>query len=336
MAKYVLFGSQPEEKPKTTVPRVREDKGRPLSDQLFPCSFRGIQFPITNMSINVSHDMAEHRYYGLSAANVEMTGLNPLTIDAEIPLVNGIAPGKNERWGKLFPDVFQQLLSAFMDKTTGYLDTPFAAGLSVKPVSFDYKHDAQVRDGVMATVRWIETIDVDVPTNVSLADINLVRLAAINLDAERVPGDRLIDDPSRSISFEQLVNEIAGIADTATSKFEMISNKPDAILYRLGKVKDSIERAGNAGTWAVREAVERVEDAINELNRLPAEAEALVLGKPTMRFRVPYKMTLSQVALLSTNSVDELLRLNPRLAKSPRILEGTVIRVFKHGRLRTQ
>lgn len=339
MAKYVLFGPQPDNQPKTTVPRPQKQKEPELSDSFFPCSFRGIQFPVTSMSVSQTHDMAEHKYYGVPTANVEMTGRNSLTFEAEIPFVNGITPGKNERWGKLFPEDFMKFASAMNNTTSGLLDTPQLAGIVVKPVSLEYKHDANIRDGVVVTARWIETYDLDLKDTFKKPTYQSIRLAALNLDAEYVPGDRLVDLPKQPKSFEQLVNELSGIADTVASKFTMITNKPDAILYRVNKVKDSLVRANNAATWPVREAAEAIEDALHSVksesnNGYTPEVVGIIQNGKIQRVTVPYRMTVSQIALLTQNTVNELLQLNPSLARTPRIAAGTVVRAYTHDRLR--
>lgn len=324
--KYDIFKKKEAPAP---APRPQRPKETPLFDQLFPCSFRGIQFPVTRMGVALSHDHIEHKYYNVNAANVESTGLNSLMFDAEIPLVNGIAPGKNERWGVLYPDVFRLLLRAFMSKEPGYLDTPEISGFVVKPVSFDYKHEGTIRDGVIVSAKWIETLDLRMQPNVSLSNLEAARIAALNLDAELQGTPQALPDNSKS--FEQLVNELTGVFDTSLSRLKILANKPGQILYRLQKVQDSLERAKDPKTWFARESLERAEELVRGVKDVPGQVNDIITGKRIARYTTAHRTTLSQLASALSNSVDELLRLNPNLAAAPRIAPNTTVRYYASG-----
>ena len=114
----------------TPPPRLRKPPGqRPppeptLFEQLNACSWRDIPFPISSMKVTVSQDLVQHKYWGVDGASVEATGRAPLEIEAVIPFVNGIVPGKGEKWGVLYPTQFRSFLKAFVDKKTGTLVHP--------------------------------------------------------------------------------------------------------------------------------------------------------------------------------------------------------------------
>lgn len=334
----------------TRKPNERAAQSRPQDlahyNKLFPCSFRGLQFPVTYMNVSLSQDMAEHKYYGVSSANVEMTGRNPLTFEAEIPFIQGLVPAKNERWSNLYPSGFKNFLAAMHSKETGILDTPEIAGITVKPVSLEYKHDANVRNGVIVVARWIETVDDAVPARADFNPLDRIRAAAKSLDSEYDTTGRLINGaPETSVTiigqkkklpvfkkaFSQFVNELSGVVDTASSKIHILANKPAQMIYRLKKVQDSIERAANPLTWPGRESCEQAEAALRELKAAPAKIDAAFRSKPIGRYTTYYKITLSQIAIATANSVDQLIRLNPRLASRPAVPAGTVVRYYKNG-----
>lgn len=331
MAKINLFEPEPKPAPAPRTPPPPRDP--PLFDQLFPCSFRGIEFPVTSISISAQQDIVEHKYWNVDGANVEMTGQGAATIEAEIPFVNGIAPGKRERWGVLYPEVFRQFLVAFNNKDTGILDTPEFAGLKVKPVSLEFKHDGNVRDGVMVTARWIETNDVDLEATSKVSEIEAARLAALTLDANYDDFGKVAEAPPQTESFEQLMNEITGVVDTTASKIKLLANKPAQILYRLERLSDSIDRAGNALTWPMKHAVEEMKAAMNTVERLPDKVQSLATRKKTLRYLARSRMTLSQIAQATGNSIDDIVTLNPRLLSRPTVPPGSVVRYYSNVRI---
>jgi prophage DNA circulation protein len=326
MAKIKLF--EPAQKPPAPPKPARPPKDPPLFDQLFPCSFRGVDFPVTSISISSQQDTVEHKYWNVDGANVEMTGQAPATIEAEIPFVNGIVPGKAERWGVLYPTTFREFLVAFNNKETGVLDTPEFAGLKVKPVSIEFKHDGQVRDGVMVTARWVETNDVDLETSTKVSEIESARLAALTLDAEMANLQTVAEPPEFTETFESLMNDITGIVDTNVSKLKLIANKPNQILYRIKRLQSSIERATNPLTWPAAHACDELEAAVRDLAKTPEKVKDLVTGKRTLRYTAKTRMTLQQIAQATGNSVDDLIHLNPRLLSRPAIPPGSVVRYY--------
>jgi prophage DNA circulation protein len=325
MARIALL--KPDPKPPAAQKPAPPPKDPALFDQLFPCSFRGVQFPVSSISISSQQDTVEHKYWNVDGASIEMTGLDPVTIEAEIPFVNGIAPGKNERWGVLYPTTFRQFLVAFNIKDTGTLDTPEFAGLKVKPVSLEFKHDANVRDGVMVTARWIQTIDNE-NLKVQVSKIQAARLAALTLDSEMSSLKTVAEPPEFTETFEDLMNDITGIVDTSASKLKLLANKPNQILYRVRRLQSSIERATNPLTWPAAHACDELEAALNDLKRLPDKAAALATGRRTLRYVAKHRMTLQQIAQATGNSVDDLITLNPRLLSRPAIPPGSVVRYY--------
>lgn len=329
MAKIKLF--EPEPKPPAAPRTPKPPKDPPLFDQLFACSFRGIEFPVTTISISAQQDTVEHKYWNVDGANVEMTGLAPVTIEAEIPFVNGIVPGKPERWGVLYPTTFRQFRDAFNNKATGILNTPEFSGLKVKPVSFEFKHDANVRDGVMVTARWVETNDIDIQAKPEPSKIEAARLAALTLDAEMDNLRQVADPPEFSQSFESLMNNITGIVDTNVSKLKLLANKPNQILYRVKRLQSSIERATNPLTWPAAHAADELESTINDIKRTADKVEALATRRQVRRYIAKTRMTLSQLASATSNSVDDMIQLNPRLLSRPTVPPGTLVRYYSNS-----
>lgn len=338
MAKIKVFEPNPDDlpTPKTRKTHFSSKDKPPLFDELFACQWRGIGFPIESMRIQLDQDLVEHKYWGVDSASVESTGRNPVQIEAVIPFVNGIVPGKAERWGTLFPDTFILFLEAMNDRTTGILDTPQIAGLTCKPVSIEYSYEADIRNGVRATARWVETIDEDLASNVNLATFTEAYISALNLDAA-IAAQKDFENPVSDISFDQLVNELAGVIDTGASRISLLLNKPAQIRNRLNKVRDSLERAPNVMLWPLKEAAEDLKAVLQPLvgsstvvGTGPSVAEAQRQpARRIERYITHARTTLASLqAKFSNNSVDDLMYLNPRLLSRPAVPSNTVIRYY--------
>jgi hypothetical protein len=244
----------------------------------------------------------------------------------QIPFVNGIVPGKNERWKQLYPTVFRLFLAEMNDTATGLLDTPEISGMVCKPVSIEFEHTGTIRDGVMCTARWIETQD-ELADPGRAARINVAGLEAINLDAlsAQLPPNLPPDD----ISFEELMNNITGVVDTIGSKITILANKPNQILYRIKRLRDSVERAGSALYWPVHDTVDRLEEAVRELPKTPDKIQSQFNRRKVLRYTAQFRSTVPMLAALTSNSVDDIINLNPSLLSRPAVAPGTVVRYYQ-------
>lgn len=343
MAKLTLG---PKPTPPAKPPKPRPPPPPPtLFEQLFPCAWRGINFPISSMKVTLSQDLVEHKYWGIDAASVEATGRAPMQIEAEIPFVNGIVPGKGETWGVLYPTTFRQFLTAFADRSSGVLNHPELSGILCKPVSLDFSHDAQVRDGVKVTARWVETVDPDQDVKDPLTNdspIQAANLAALDLDASK--DDLLALVPEGAFpeeSFESLMNKVTGFVDSLTLTAMLLANKPGQILYRVHALQDSLARAANVLSWPVNEACEATKAAVHNItDAFSTSHEVIGTGPQTVtgvtrkiaRFVTPARMSAAGIlaALPAPNTIDDLLALNPVLVQLSEVGAGTLIR-FYHG-----
>lgn len=334
-----LFKPTPKAKPESKKPQIRP---RPtLFEQLFPCSWRDIVFPISSISVQLSQDLVEHRYWGVDAANVESTGRAPMEISAEIPFVNGIVPGKGENWGVLYPTEFRKFLKAFADRSSGVLNHPELSGILCKPKSLEFALDAQTRNGVIVRAQWIETTEPN--EDLDLRDpftndspVQIASQTALSLDASKEDITGLAPQaPVFEESFESMVNKLRGVVDGVGTTVSLLVNKPNQILYRVKLLQNSVERTKNVITWPIEDACERLKNAMHDVSEktVIGTGAALTVSRPIGRHTLKARTTLSTMPSLvpARNSVDELLALNPSLASRPEVPEGTVIRYYTDG-----
>jgi hypothetical protein len=304
-----------------------------LFDELLPCIWRDVHFPVTSLSLSFEHDLVEHKYWNVASADVEATGRAPAKISADIPFVNGIVPGKNERWGVLYPNTFRDFLKAFVDASTGGLQHPELGWIDCKPHSLDFKHEGEVRNGVIVQATWVETISQNIndldPSAIGSSPIQSPIQVATDLDAAL----KEAKDPSLAVpdvSFEQLVNSVAGAIDTTTSKLSLLLNKPNQILFRLKKLQESVDRAGNVLLWPVQDGIHKLEEALGPEKIAGTGPTAKKSTRPIGRFKTTTRTTLAMLqARFSNNTVDDLIFLNPRLVARPTVPANTVIRHYQ-------
>lgn len=324
MAK-ITFGPKPTPPTPKALNRPLQDQ-KTLFEQLLPCRWRGITFPVRSIRLSLTQDLAEHKYYGVDAASVEATGRASMQVEATIPFYNGIVPGKNESWGVLYPTTYRDFLKAFADGTTDLLQHPELGNILCKPQSIDTQHDANRRDGVEVTARWVETIDPTTPFDFGeTSPIAEAAVAALDLDASMKDVRSLVPEmPEFEETFDSLLNKVAGVFDSVTTTVQLIQNKPAQIMHRLQMVQDSALAAKNALVWPVQEAATRLSQAMADF----PDAIVKRKSKPIKRATVAAKTTLASLAGQLGSSVDDLIDLNPNLLGQPHVGQGEVVRYY--------
>lgn len=294
-------------------------------DQLLPCQWRGVEFPITRIRTSIAHDLVEHKYWGVDGARLEATGLEPMRIQASIPLLNTIVPGKAERWSVLFPNAWRELAIAFAKKSTGIFQHPELGEIACKAEKLEMDISGDVRAGTMIEASWVETtIDGDQSALEFPSPVAEVELAALDLDAS--------DDDLRTLvpQLPEFKESWASVVDKFTAQFDQLSlaaNRPkqtlDAIGYRARSLGRSIERAATPLTWRATRNIERIKAAVNS-----GLAESARAGSKVLKYAVPADTTMAGIAAHLGASVNDLMRLNPLFVTSCEVKRGSVIRYY--------
>jgi len=306
-----------------------------LFDGLFPCKFRDVAFPITNLTTEFSHDQVVHERPDKDGAKVEATGRKALQISATALFYNYIVPGKKEEWqGPLYPGVYNRFIVAFADRRTGVLVHPLRGEIRVKPVSFKSVLSGETRGGESVEVTWIETSDNQTESNAIYsysAGVNTGIKAAASLDGAlglMNPDPRLQHKETEGFSFEsamrdiqQAIGNVQRVTDQAYLQANKYISKINAVMYRVTLVMESIERLANVQSWP----------AIRSAQALMANLRILAKGvsstfQVTKVYIVPANSTLGLVAKTLRVDPGDLILLNPRLGSSPVVLKGTRVR----------
>lgn len=303
-------------------------------EQLDPFKWRSVEFPTTSFHTSISHDLVEHKQWNVDGAQVEDTGVAPLKITASIPFLNGIVPGKRERWGILYPDAFRAFLVAFADRRTGILQHPELGDITCKPHTAEVTWQADKRDGCIVEATWIQT---RIPGDTSgIADgqspIGTAEIEALNLDASAVDLAAILrasgyEPPVFEATFEDMLNSISAIGDQFALQSQLYGGKLDQLKHNVGKVKDSAERAKSALTWPVVQSCNRIQANVDNIKK---SIQALA-GYNVAVYTVPKTTTLAGVlaSLPTSNTIADLMKLNPGIVGQFAVQAGTDIRYYE-------
>lgn len=303
---------------------------------LAPFSWRSIEFPTTRSSISLAHDLVEHKYWGRDGADVEATGRAPLRIRANIPFINGVIPGRGEKWpqGELYPFQYEKFVKAFADRSADVLEHPEHGSIFCRPSTMNVDWEGNgTRNGVFVDAEWIETFELEQGTNGFTArEVESIGSLAESLEAQKrdvaslLPPEEQDDFWSVILSsdFTDVANAISSIGGTAGKEIYRLNGKLSSLEYQTNRIIRSLDLANNPLTWPARQSCERMREAVQKKRDHNTVGARRVLWHTTKR-----TLTLAAVSVeIPGAKVGDLLRLNPRLASSPMIAAGTVVRYF--------
>jgi hypothetical protein len=309
--------------------------GPDVFDQLLAVKWRGVEFPVTKHRLSIAHDLVEHKEYGVDGARVESTGLAPMRFSFSAPLLNGISPGKNERWAALYPNQFRALIAAFQKKEAGLLDHLEFGPILCKAERMDIDWEASRRGGVDVELSFVETKIADEETSIlqSRTQIEVVDIGAVELDSARRKRDlkALLEAAGvalppylakKTISLSDLANKIKAVADYPSVVSYRAAGQIDSLLYQANRIQASVEKAKSAVTWPVTQNVERMRAAAHGLR------EGLLEGEKPIRFYVvPQTTTIAGlIQQIPRAKIGDLVKLNPGLMSKPQVPKDTVVR----------
>lgn len=305
-----------------------------ILNQLLEAQWRGLGFPVTKMRSSIAHDLVEHKYWGVDGARIESTGLAPWRHTFSVPFINGLRPGRTEKWSDLYPNQMRRIASAFQDRTRGELQHPEFGILICKADRFEIDWSSERRGGVDAELSFVETLteaqEVREETPVQEVDIGAVELDAATTKADlkallEAAGvdlpPYLVDD---EFSFLDAMNAVKKTVDAPGLLARRVAGKIDSVVYHANRLADSVAAARNPLAWPATAAAERIKAHAHDLEK------NLISGRRAVGFfTVPADTTLAGVARqIRGAKVGDLVKLNPSLMLQPEILRGTVVRHY--------
>lgn len=305
-----------------------------------------VEFPVSEMTMGFSHDMMEHKFWGLDGAEVEATGRNPLVFTAKCLFTNHLSPGKNEHFSVLYPSEFRKFILLTSDRATGTLNHPEFGPISCKTQNVHVDWRAGLRDGCAVDATWVETLDQNSlsQVNANISPVNQVETYAGDLDRE-LSSTLFPSTPAFKPDFVDSITSILSVTDQVSIQSARIVGKIDNIGYRLQQINDSVSRAVTPPRTSITSIVNPnpsqtnralttmywpIRQTINQLqsNLVAFKQQLLESGKPIVFYRVPSITTLAGVTVETGASIADIMNLNPDLMFRAYLPTGTLVRYY--------
>jgi prophage DNA circulation protein len=282
-----------------------------------PFEWRGFQYPVLARSMSFAHENVQHKLQYRNGEFIEQTGARNRTFSYTLALRQDIAKGP---YTDLFSIGLPRLEKDVFDRTAGTLLDPIFGEFECKPTSFSDETDVNKRDGVDIRVEFVHAPE-DEDADPEGSQVNFSGLAD--------DGAQLNVELAASGQFEQFVAEggltdplsaIAGVGAQIDRQGDKVIAALDDLAFRCEKVEAQADKLEDPNNWPLKRAARRVrESAI----RLKTRAD-----NPQERVKVVIRRQQSTLSVVATElgvSVQELLRLNPALAKLPFVPAGTQV-----------
>lgn len=289
-------------------------------------SWRGQKYPLTARSASFQQEDVRHRFQFKDGEWIEATGTKNWTFSYTIPFREDIATGP---YRNLFTRSFAAFVRDCRNRAIGELFDPVLGRFNARCVSFSDSSDVNKRDGDDVQVEFIHTPDFDdVESTESISNTGGVyNVQGLTSDAEQ------LDQEVTKVNWEQeeppqpLVNPISAISGIGR-QVEQQGNKYSAALddtaSRAEELDNTIDRLENPQVWPLKRSARRTRDSailLKERSKDPQRKVVQVVQR--------YASTISEVAAQLGMTVQELLQINPLLARSPQIQAGTPVNAYQ-------
>ena len=309
-----------------------------------------ISFPIEECNVTFSQDVVQHKKPNVPGARVESTGFNPIVFKVKAFFLYGLQRGNGETWDNLYPETFFKVWGILTDQVAPVLTFthPTMGQFTVKPQNGHTNTTANIRNGQIIEFDLIQANEDDSAVVIAPVAFGTAEAAATIFDNTII---NLVPAPPKNIlaiSLTQLLQTVRGAIDSSTLLINQVTNAVNNAIYQINQVEQALLRLDTAATSNLLTQLKRVKSGIYSLvnNQSTSTPNAATLAAAIQSnqatvssnsvagatsagnlgvFVVEMPMTLANVALLTHNSIDQLINLNPAIAKTPTIRVGTQI-----------
>jgi len=281
--------------------------------------WRDRQYPITERQVSFQHEGATHRLQYRDNDFIEQLGSHSLSFRYTLPLRQGIASGP---YKELFTVDYPILFGDCRNRERGRLLDPVLGEVWAVPVSWSDDMDVAKRDGTDIRIEFIHSPDVDESSDLKSITIQGVGTEAGALDAELSKVDWQ-QEPSPEPSMDAL-NAISGFGAQLEAQGGKFSAALDDFAYKNEKIEQQIDRLQNPDVWPLKRAARRNRAAAADLGKRAQDPT-----KEIVQTTLSHGRALSVLAAEVGMSLQQLLELNPGLARSPHAPSGYVVNVAR-------
>lgn len=267
--------------------------------------------------MSFDHEPIRHPLQYRNGKLVEIATTNNRVFSYTLAMRQDVAKGP---YSDLFTLGLPRLHKDVFDRSVGTLLDPIFGSFECKPLRFGDETDVNKRDGVDVRVEFehapeLEDEDPTGPTTTFPGLVDDGAQLNVEIEAsgqfEQFQAEGGLTDP---------LSALAGVASQIDRAGDKTVAALDDLAFRCEKLEDSIDELEDPNNWPLKRSARRVrESAI----RLKGRAD-----NPQQRVKVVIqrvRSTLSVVASELGITLQELLKLNPELAKRPFVPAGAQV-----------
>lgn len=289
--------------------------------QLQRASWRGIEFPVASRDYGFQQEQSETKFIFRDEALIESLGRKNPTWRYTIPFREDIARGP---WVNLFTVVYPKFLAACEDRTRAELIDPVHGFKPAKCVSLRETLTPARRDGIDVEVEFIHAppekpdTAVRVPKTIQgatgMAGAFDKALAKVNKQFQLPP-----PEPKNSV-----LDAVSSVTDQVAVGIDKVTATLADADFRVEKSVASLENLKSASVAPTMLQAKRLQFALLRL-----EAETDPTGtKPLGKLSTTVDYSVAALAMKLGMTIQDLVRLNRFLARTPLVKAGTELRVF--------
>ena len=281
--------------------------------------WRDQKYPLLQRRVSFAHEGATHRLQYRDNDFIEQLGPHSLTFSYTLPMRQGIASGP---YKDLFTTGYPLLFAAMRDREKGVLVDPVLGEFVCTPGSWSDDMDVAKRDGTDIQLEFTHAPDVDEVEDLKALNLQGVTSSAGALDAELSKVDWQ-QEPSPEPSMDAL-NAISGFGAQLEAQGGKFSAALEDFAYKNEKIEQQIDRLQNPDVWPLKRAARRNRAAAADLGKRAQDPT-----KEIVQTTLSHGRALSVLAAEVGMSLQQLLELNPGLARSPHAPSGYVVNVAR-------
>ena len=279
------------------------------------------------------HDQEKHRFIFRDTELIESLGRENPTFRYSIPFREDIA---RDPWKNLFRNVYPKFLEACLDRSSGTLVDPVHGPVEVKCASMRELLDVTKRDGIDVEVEFIlapdESFESNAAENLSTIEVATALQGALDRDAQELDADTRAELEELNKGSENGRLNPLDFATSVLNQVEANGNKIEAafgdVIFRAEKLDESLGRLRDPKNAPMRANARRLALVARDLQR-----NALAGNKGRTRVVGIYTTDsdIGKIALAGKlgNSIQDLVRLNPTIARKVTIHRGTQVAYFR-------
>lgn len=284
-----------------------------------PFTWRGVQYPVTDRSMNFAHESVQHKLQRRNQDLVEQTGAHNPVITYSIPMRESLFKGPYQH---LFTEGLQGILDDCRDRSPGDLFDPVYGYLRCVPSSYNDELAALKRDGVDLRLEFRhspEEEDDDIAVT-PVSAVNESESLAVEAQEFQVSSEEAAEiSPVNSIRLKDMLSGLAATGRRILATPNDIRSEMEQIKFFAKEIEDITYEATSPEAIATRHRARETRDKAQRV------LENALLVRP-VRTRVT-QTRMSAVSLAASLGVpfEAFIRANRSLASSPSVPGGTVV-----------